>query len=142
MSIQRTATIAATLLVAAALGALATFSSPFATLRAGLSAGLAQSSDNFDLAWHVIAGGGGQSESGAYTLGATMGQPAVGGLSDSGYRLEAGFWPGISVESPTPTVTGTPPPTATGSPQPTSTATPTRTPRPPGYTIYVPIVLR
>ena len=132
------------LLVAVVLVTGATFASPFAPLRAGLSASIAQSAAGFDLWWHVIAGGGGRSASASYALSGSIGQPAVGGLSSTGYRLGAGFWPGIGAETTTPTPTGTLPPTATptatttttptptGSPSPTSTPTATPSPTPTG----------
>lgn len=88
---------------------------------------LALSAADFDLWWHVIAGGGGRSASASYAVHGSIGQPAVGGLSSAGYRLGAGFWPGISAESPTPTPTGTLPPTSTPTATPTPTVTPTRT---------------
>ena len=111
---------------------------------------LALSAAGLDLWWHVIAGGGGRSTSASYVVHGSIGQPAVGGLSSVGYRLGAGFWPGIGAESPTPTPTGTLPPTST--PTATSTRTPTGTPPPtvtPTVTpttsvqrIYLPIVLK
>ncbi|MBC8446133.1 MAG: right-handed parallel beta-helix repeat-containing protein, partial [Chloroflexi bacterium] len=93
---------------------------------------LARSAADFDLWWHVIAGGGGHASSADYILDGSIGQPADGWLSSAGYRLSAGFWPGIGAESPTPTPTGTLPPTST----PTATATPTVTPTgPPGLVV-------
>ncbi len=88
---------------------------------------LAVLSAGFDLWWHVIAGGGGQSASASYAVSGSIGQPAVGPLSSADYRLGAGFWPGIGAESPTPTPTGTLPPTSTPTATPTPTVTPTRT---------------
>jgi CSLREA domain-containing protein len=89
---------------------------------------LARSAADFDLWWHVIAGGGGRSASASYAVSGVIGQPAVGGLSSAGYRLSAGFWPGIGVETPTPTPTGTLPPTSTPTATPTPTTTPTGPP--------------
>lgn len=103
---------------------------------------LAMSLTGFDLSWHVIAGGGGHSSSAEYAVSGSIGQPAVGGLSAANYGLDAGFWPGIGAETPTPTPTGTVPPTSTptatrtptptvtGTLPPTSTPTPTPTPTP------------
>jgi len=94
---------------------------------------LAASMSGFDLWWHAIAGGGGRSSSASYVVNGSLGQPAVGELSSTSYRLGAGFWPGIGAEAPTTptstptaTPTGTVPPTAT--PTATSTSTPTSTP--------------
>jgi CSLREA domain-containing protein len=93
---------------------------------ASLSAGLAQSSSDFGLWWHVITGGGGRSASAGYVASGSIGQPAVGGLSSTDYRLSAGFWP-AALETPSPTVTSTPSATLTGTPSPTISATATRT---------------
>ena len=56
---------------------------------------LAASPAGFDLSWHVIASGGGHSSSAGYALDGSIGQPAVGALSNSNYRLGGGFWWGI-----------------------------------------------
>lgn len=88
---------------------------------------LAWSSADFDLWWHVIAGGGGRSASSSYTIDGSIGQPAAGVLSGGDFRLGAGFWPGIGAETPTPTVTGSPPPTSTPTATPTGTVSPTPT---------------
>jgi hypothetical protein len=54
---------------------------------------LAQVSSNYDLSWHVIAGGGGRMESaGGHTLLGTAGQALVGQMSSSGHSLCSGFW--------------------------------------------------
>jgi len=89
---------------------------------------LAASPNGFDLGWHIITSGGGQSASTDYVIGSSIGQPVVGGLSGGSYRLEAGFWPGIGVEAPTPTSTPTPTPTGTVGPTPTPTPTSTVAP--------------
>jgi hypothetical protein len=43
---------------------------------------------------HVIASGGGQSESGSYSINCTIGQPIVGVSSSDNYTIEGGFWAG------------------------------------------------
>ncbi len=48
----------------------------------------------YDLSWHVVAGGGGQSQGGNLILGGTAGQPAAGPAQGDGYDLCAGFWCG------------------------------------------------
>jgi hypothetical protein len=53
---------------------------------------LAQSTANYDLSWHVVAGGGGRLESAGYTLLGTAGQPVVDSLTGSSYSLTGGFW--------------------------------------------------
>ena len=47
---------------------------------------------------YVIAGGGGTSSGGDYTLSGTVGQPSAGTpLSGGAYTLQGGFWPGLIV---------------------------------------------
>lgn len=41
---------------------------------------------------HRIAGGGGTSAAGAYTLSGTFAQPEAAVSSAAGYRLQGGFW--------------------------------------------------
>ena len=54
---------------------------------------LAQSSANYDLSWHVIAGGGGRVTSTSYALLGSTGQPLVGTMMTSGgHTLCSGFW--------------------------------------------------
>jgi hypothetical protein len=53
---------------------------------------LAQASADYDLSWHVIAGGGGRTESANHILEGTLGQPSFGHMSNTGYTLCAGFW--------------------------------------------------
>jgi len=55
---------------------------------------LAQVSANYDLAWHVVAGGGGQMTSSGHTLVGTVGQPLTGSMLSSGHTLCSGFWCG------------------------------------------------
>ena len=59
----------------------------------------AQSSDNYDLSWSTIDGGGGTSTVGKYVLRGTIGQPGVGEMSQE-YVLTGGFWfkPGCVVD--------------------------------------------
>ena len=45
--------------------------------------------------WHVVDNGGGRSTSGAFTLQASIGQPAVQAMSATGTSLESGYIPGI-----------------------------------------------
>lgn len=47
-----------------------------------------------DLNWWTVAGGGGESSGGSYTLHATVGQSAPGRLAGGVYTLDGGFWPG------------------------------------------------
>ncbi|MDW8325687.1 MAG: hypothetical protein RMK99_03890 [Anaerolineales bacterium] len=43
---------------------------------------------------YVIAGGGGASSGGVYSLRGTIGQPVTGISTGGTYRLSAGFWSG------------------------------------------------
>ncbi len=53
---------------------------------------LAQVSSNYDLSWHVIAGGGGKASSAGHTLMGTIGQPVTGRMISTGHALCSGFW--------------------------------------------------
>jgi len=53
------------------------------------------SGTNLGLHWHVIAGGGGRSTSSNFVIDGSIGQSAVGLLSDSNYVLGGGFWYGV-----------------------------------------------
>ena len=49
--------------------------------------------------WFTLDGGGGTSTGGQYTVSGTVGQPDAGTMAGGRYALEAGFWPGLIVES-------------------------------------------
>jgi len=72
----------------------------------------AMSSASYAINWDVIGGGGGPIGSASYAMRSTVGQAAVGVLSNASYRLEAGYWYGVAA------------------------------PPPPGYRVYLPIVLK
>jgi len=59
---------------------------------------LAQVSANYDLSWHVIAGGGGRMAGTQHTLQGTTGQAVVGPAAGSGHTLCSGFWCGVEAE--------------------------------------------
>lgn len=46
----------------------------------------------YSISWYKIAGGGGTSTNGAYSLSGTIGQPDAGQLSGGPYTLTGGFW--------------------------------------------------
>ncbi len=48
----------------------------------------------YELSWHTIDGGGGQSSGGQYVLTGTIGQPDAGYLGGDNYELLGGFWVG------------------------------------------------
>ena len=54
------------------------------------------------LDWFTVAGGGGMSSDGRYSLGSTIGQPEAGTLGGTSYTLASGFW-GVGL-LPTPSV--------------------------------------
>ena len=49
----------------------------------------------YEMQRHVIAGGGGHSEAGGFTLDGTVGQAVVGVTSQEAYTLCSGFWCGM-----------------------------------------------
>jgi hypothetical protein len=49
-------------------------------------------STNYSISWHTIAGGGGTSTGGNYTVSGTIGQPATATMSGGNYSLTGGFW--------------------------------------------------
>lgn len=58
------------------------------------TAALAQSGGGFGLTWSAVAGGGGTSAGGSFTVQGSIGQHDVGGPSMRGGKLEmrSGFW--------------------------------------------------
>ena len=62
------------------------------------SLGLAQS---YSIDWYKIAGGGGTSSNGQYTVSGTIGQHDAGGAMTGGsYSLTGGFWALYAVQTP------------------------------------------
>ena len=58
-------------------------------------AGLAQ---QYSIDWYKIAGGGGTSTNGQFSITGTIGQPdANGAMSGGSYSLSGGFWSLVSV---------------------------------------------
>ena len=49
---------------------------------------------DYDIPWHTIDGGGGQSNGGQYVVMGTTGQPDADWSSGGSYELLGGFWPG------------------------------------------------
>ena len=61
-------------------------------------AALAQS---YTIDWSKIAGGGGTSTGGVYSVSGTIGQPdASGAMSGGNYSLTGGFWAAYAVQTP------------------------------------------
>ena len=56
------------------------------------------SAQSYSINWYKIAGGGGTSSGGSYTLSGTIGQPdASTTMTGGNYSLTGGFWAAISV---------------------------------------------
>jgi hypothetical protein len=54
-------------------------------------------SPSYDLSWWTVDGGGNRIGTGGYTLAGTVGQSDAGiALSNGGYSLVGGFWPGVT----------------------------------------------
>jgi hypothetical protein len=59
---------------------------------------LPAAAQQYSIDWHKIAGGGGTSTGGVYSVSGTIGQPDAGGpMSGGNYSLTGGFWSLISV---------------------------------------------
>jgi hypothetical protein len=58
----------------------------------------AANAQNYSIDWYKIAGGGGTSSNGQYSVSGTIGQHDAGGpMTDGNYSLTGGFWALISV---------------------------------------------
>jgi len=66
------------------------------TLLLMLTMGLAQaqSGGDFDLSWHTVDGGGGESSGGEFSLRGSAGQADAGALTGGDFELLGGFWHG------------------------------------------------
>jgi hypothetical protein len=53
---------------------------------------LAASAQNYSIDWYKIAGGGGTSSGGQYSVSGTIGQPDAGAMAGGGYSLTGGLW--------------------------------------------------
>jgi hypothetical protein len=52
----------------------------------------AMQAQSYEISWYKIAGGGGTSTNGSYSLSGTIGQVDAGTMSGGGYTLAGGFW--------------------------------------------------
>jgi len=67
---------------------LSTINYPLSTLHA----------QSYSINWYKVAGGGGKSTGGVYSVSGTIGQPDAGGpMTGGNYSLTGGFWALISV---------------------------------------------
>lgn len=56
---------------------------------------------SYSIDWYKVAGGGGTSTGGTYTVSGTIGQPdAIGQMSSGKYSLTGGFWAIYAVQTP------------------------------------------
>ena len=86
----------------------------------------------YSIDWHTIAGGGGTSTGGVYSVSGTIGQPDAGGPMTNGqYSVTGGFWALPQAVQ----VTGAP--TLTIAPATPGNATISWTPAPPGFVLQV-----
>ena len=65
-----------------------------ALLLAGIA--VAQTSASFDLSWHVLAGGGGQTAGTTYAANCTVGQGTIGWTDSGSYGAGVGYWYGAT----------------------------------------------
>ena len=66
-----------------------------------LLAPIAAPAQSYSIDWYKIAGGGGTSTNGQYSLSGTIGQPDAGGAMTGGsYSLTGGFWSLYAVQTP------------------------------------------
>lgn len=84
---MKTVSYSACFVLAAICGAVSNFIAP----------AHAQSVGQFDLLSSAIAGGGGMSGGGQFQLSGTIGQPGAGTLIGGTFKLEGGFWNGITL---------------------------------------------
>lgn len=74
-----------------------TFLAIVSTVSLVVAAGSARA-QNYSIDWYKIAGGGGTSSNGQYTISGTIGQHDAGGpMTGGNYSLTGGFWSLISV---------------------------------------------
>jgi len=55
------------------------------------------SAQSYSIDWFKIAGGGGTSTGGVYSVSGTVGQPDAGKMSGGNYTMDGGFWSLVSV---------------------------------------------
>jgi hypothetical protein len=65
-----------------------------------LHAPLLLHAQSYSIDWHKIAGGGGTSTGGVYSVSGTIGQHDTGKMSGGDFALEGGFWSAAAVQTP------------------------------------------
>jgi len=67
----------------------------------GLLLPLSNQAQSYSIDWYKIAGGGGTSTGGVFTVNGTIGQPdASGAMSGGSYSVTGGFWALYAVQTP------------------------------------------
>ena len=54
----------------------------------------------YSIDWFTIAGGGGTSTGGVYSVSGTIGQPDAGKMTGGNFSLNGGFWSIVAVQTP------------------------------------------
>src|SRR5438552_379220 len=72
-----------------------------ALVAAVLTSARSQAADTYAVDWHAVAGGGGTSTGGVYSVSGTIGQHDAGPTMSGGtYSLSGGFWALFAVQTP------------------------------------------
>jgi hypothetical protein len=58
------------------------------------------SAQSYTIDWYKIAGGGGASTAGVYSVTGTIGQPDAGSMTGGQFSLEGGFWGVTAIQTP------------------------------------------
>jgi len=66
----------------------------FGIVSCALAVARLNSAQDFEVSWAAIAGGGGRSSAGGFSIFGTFGQFDAGKLAGGDFQLDAGFWPG------------------------------------------------
>jgi hypothetical protein len=69
-----------------------------AALLLAIAVSMAQA--QYALDWFTIAGGGGTSTGGVFTVSGTIGQPDAGTMSGGNFTLDGGFWSLFAIQTP------------------------------------------
>ncbi len=55
---------------------------------------------SYSIDWYKVAGGGGTSTGGVYSVSGTIGQPDAGAMTGGNYSLTGGFWSLVALQTP------------------------------------------
>jgi len=74
---------------------------PISLISIGFLLTLAAPAQQYSIDWYKVAGGGGTSTGGVYSVSGTIGQHDAGGpMTGNGYALVGGFWALFAVQTP------------------------------------------